>query len=396
MSHYRINPDFDPASFLAENWQQKPVVIKNFFSDFSDPLEAEELAGLALDETVESRLVQFNGGSGYASQQGPFQEQTFTGLSDENWTLLVQAVDQLVDEVAQLKLAFQFLPSWRIDDVMVSFATPGGGVGPHFDHYDVFLVQGQGSRCWKVGPKASQESHQITESGLKLLDDFQPEQEVTLKSGDVLYIPPGFGHWGVAETAGLCYSIGFRAPSRSEMLEAFSDELMDQCSEFQRFRDLPSGSTPSSNSHPGEIALPDLKAQWHQLAPQLHREEDFYRSFGKLVTRPRYPEYIALAATALDQNQLIAALLEANPIERNPGSSFAWLDPESGSGLWVFADGEAFSQPRENIKAVIGLCDASIENISTIEPPEATQAWQDLLLRLVGQGSLLLPSQLRD
>lgn len=390
MTRYRSNPDFDASEFLSDYWQQKPLLIKNYFSDFSDPLAAEELAGLALDETVESRLVQVTEDQRYQLQQGPFDEEVFPALGERNWSLLVQAVDQLVDEVADLKLAFPFLPSWRIDDVMISFATPGGGVGPHFDHYDVFLVQGQGRRRWQLGPKVPSDSHQMTESGLKLLKNFEPEQEVILECGDVLYIPPGYGHWGTAETAGLCYSVGFRAPSKAEMLEAFSDTLIDQSIDSDRFRDLPLDA--SETRSPGQIDLAHLEHQWQQLLPLLQDSNAFYRSFGKLVTRPRYPELVAQAAAEVPESLSSSSLQGVAIIERNPGSCFAWLDTGNNNEVWVFSDGEAFTQPRANIQAIVGLCDVTIENLCTIAAAAAQEQWWEMLLRLVNQGSLILPA----
>ncbi|MCF4993909.1 cupin domain-containing protein, partial [Pseudomonas gessardii] len=144
--------------FLRDYWQKKPLLIRQAIPDFESPIDADELAGLALEEEVESRLVIEHGERPWELRRGPFAEDAFSTLPEREWTLLVQAVDQFVPEVAELLEQFRFLPSWRIDDVMISFAAPGGSVGPHFDNYDVFLLQAQGKRNWKIGQMCSSES----------------------------------------------------------------------------------------------------------------------------------------------------------------------------------------------------------------------------------------------
>src|SRR5688500_10960091 len=205
------------AQFLRDYWQKKPLLIRNGFPDFVDPISPEELAGLACEDDVEARLV-FTRKNTWKLDTGPFSERHFTTLPSRNWTLLVQAVDQWVPEVKAMLEHVNFIPSWRVDDVMVSYATPNGGVGPHFDYYDVFLVQGQGSRLWKTGQRCTSLDISRTSSGLKLLADFHTEQEWLLETGDVLYVPPGVAHWGTSRDNSLCYSLGFRAPSVGEMV----------------------------------------------------------------------------------------------------------------------------------------------------------------------------------
>ncbi len=139
--------------FLRDYWQKKPLLIRQAIPDFESPIDADELAGLALEEEVESRVI-----IAWELRRGPFSEDSFSQLPEREWTLLVQAVDQFVPEVAELLEHFRFLPSWRIDDVMISFAAPGGSVGPHFDNYDVFLLQGKGKRHWKIGQMCDSDS----------------------------------------------------------------------------------------------------------------------------------------------------------------------------------------------------------------------------------------------
>ena len=377
---------FCADDFLRNYWQQKPILIKNYFSNFQDPLEAEELAGLALEESIESRLVLNTPEHPYQLSHGPFNEETFLALPESHWTLLVQAVDQVVPEVDALKAAFSFLPSWRMDDVMVSCATPGGGVGPHFDQYDVFLLQGSGRRRWKIGGKCHKDTPLKTDSGLKLLTEFEVEQEFILESGDALYIPPGIAHWGTGEDSGLCYSFGFRAPSHAELLEAFSDELMDRTGEFDRYRD--SQLEPATAT--GEIDSKVLEDSWQAINQALQQKQLFPEAFGKLITQPRYPDQHFSLEPPVQAAQLAALVADGAMIFRHPGSRFAWRRDDSAAGLTVFIDGETFLQPQQNLQAVISLCDVSIEYITEIAAPTNPEQWHNLVLKLVNRGSLLL------
>ncbi len=163
--------------FLRDYWQKKPLLIRQAIPSFESPVSPDELAGLSLEEEVESRMVIEHGDSPWELRRGPFGEDTYQDLPERNWTLLVQAVDQLVPEVADLIEHFRFLPNWRIDDVMISFAAPGGGVGPHYDNYDVFLLQAQGQRRWRVGQMCDSDSPLLPHADLRILADFQGTAE---------------------------------------------------------------------------------------------------------------------------------------------------------------------------------------------------------------------------
>jgi len=176
---------FDPALFLRDYWQKKPLLIRNPWGEWRNPLEPDELAGLACEEGVESRLITL-GDDRLAMESGPLPETRFGQLGALPWTLLVQAVDHHVPQVAALIDPFRFVPNWRIDDVMVSYATDGGGVGAHFDQYDVFLVQGLGRRRWQVGALCDSTTPLLPHDDLRLLADFVPEQEWILEPGDIL------------------------------------------------------------------------------------------------------------------------------------------------------------------------------------------------------------------
>lgn len=380
---------FNPQQFLDEYWQKKPVLIRGFIADFEDPVSAEELAGLACEAELESRLICNPGQDRYTLEHGPLAESRFDELGDADWTLLVQAVDQWLDEVAALRRRFDFLPNWRIEDVMVSFAAPGGSVGPHFDQYDVFLLQGSGSRHWQVGTRCDANSPSRNVNGLSLLEQFQSQYSARLEPGDVLYLPPGFSHWGVGVEPGLCFSIGFRAPSMAEMLEGFSNNLIDQADPAQRYTD-PRAVVPASTAEAARIDPANLQDAFNKLLQALDNKAEFNRYFGMQVSQPRYPEQILPPAEPLQPGTLVDSLQQCSALLRHPASRFAWMQEEKGNGLLCFVDGEAFSLPASEAQLVTTLCDLSIENLREITQCCASQDGLDLVLKLINSGSLVL------
>lgn len=229
---YQFN-QFDPQSFLKTYWQKKPILLKGLFKDFIDPIEPDELAGLAQESEIESRVVQRQKQAWHV-EHGPFD--SFEQFGENNWTLLVQAVDHWHLQSAQLLEPFRFIPNWRIDDLMISFSTPDGGVGAHVDQYDVFIIQGMGKRHWKVGEQQPLQSS-VPHPDLLQVTGFAPCIDEVLEPGDVLYIPPGCPHEGYAVEPALNYSVGFRAPNQQDLLSSFADfALQEEC--FQhRYQD---------------------------------------------------------------------------------------------------------------------------------------------------------------
>ena len=228
-----------PAQFLRDYWQKHPLLIRNAFPDFVPPIQPEDLAGLACEEGALSRLIRHDEARGrWQVKSGPLSEADFAKTGDANWTLLVQDVDKWDADVAALLEPFAFLPSWRLDDIMISYAEPGGGVGAHVDQYDVFLLQGLGQRHWAIStnPEAPRDFRPDVE--LKQLAHFEPTHEWLLEQGDMLYLPPGVPHDGVA-FGGPCmtFSIGMRAPSQAELTGDLADYLAERLHEDQRYAD---------------------------------------------------------------------------------------------------------------------------------------------------------------
>ncbi|MDX2464066.1 MAG: cupin domain-containing protein [Porticoccus sp.] len=272
--------------FLHEYWQKKPLLIRNALPDFKSPLMPDELAGLSLEEEVESRIVIEQGQSGpWELQTGPFDESIFEQLPESHWTLLVQAVDLWVPGVKTLLNKFDFLPPWRLDDVMVSYAPHGGSVGPHFDYYDVFLLQGLGQRHWQIGGSCDHNSPRQSGTPLRILSEFSKVEEWILNPGDMLYIPPQIAHWGVAENDCLTYSIGFRSPSVADMLGDLATELMAQ-DHTGYFRDPPLTAAMATEAiHP--LFIQQAKSFLSELLDDEALLADW---FARYMTSPKYPE----------------------------------------------------------------------------------------------------------
>lgn len=328
--------NFNAEDFLANYWQQQACVIKQAFAE---PfwLEPDELAGLALEDEIESRLIR-QIKKQWQVEHGPFTDQTFQDLGNRDWTLLVQGVDQWVPEVRALLSAFGFLPSWRLDDVMVSFAPKGGTVSQHFDYYDVFLIQGEGRRHWQVGQVCDASSELLADSSVKILKDFHPFMDVVLEPGDVLYIPARHAHLGVSLENSMTYSVGFRAPSMADMLDSLAHTASDIL-EDQRYQD----TAQTLLAAPGEIPAVSIELIRKQMQQLLLDDALLQRCLGRLVTEPKYPDInigYACPDQVLEQVSLEALLADA-VLYKNPHSRFAYSTQNQAALL--FADGECYS-----------------------------------------------------
>jgi len=385
VSPFRRHPGFNPAAFLADYWQKKPFHLKHFVSDFCDPVSPDELAGLACEDGVESRLVRSLPGPAWQLSHGPIPESAYSDLGDKDWTLLVQAVDQWDQDVAGLKRLFDFLPAWRLEDIMVSFAAIDGGVGAHFDYYDVFLLQGQGSRRWRLGQPCDSGTPCVDVSGLSMLQQFEPREEFDLEPGDLLYVPAGLAHQGIGLEPGLCYSIGLRASSLAEALEGVSDLLIERARPDQRFRD---SDHPVPCKQAGLIEVGDLSVFASQVQEALQSRDVFEQWFGCAVTRPLYPQEINPPAEKFDSIE--SACASAGTISRHPASRFAFMPGSDAAGLRLFVNGECLPRPAQDVQLVSRLCDTSIDNlIPVLRAIEATSG-NDLVLKLINDGSLLV------
>jgi 50S ribosomal protein L16 3-hydroxylase len=267
-------------TFLTEYWQKKPLLIRGAIPDFAGLLSPDELAGLACEEDVQARLVSQVKGQ-WRLRQGPFSEDVFARLPQKNWTLLVQGVNHHLPAATDLLQQFSFIPHARLDDLMVSYAPSGGGVGPHFDSYDVFLLQGQGSRLWRI---SEQRDLAIVEGApLRILQHFDTSQEWVLEAGDMLYLPPHLAHWGIAVGDCMTYSIGFRAPSAQELGTEFLAYLQERCALQGMYAD----PDLTVQAHPAEIDRSMLNKVAGMLAPLRWQEEDIAHFLGCYLSEPK-------------------------------------------------------------------------------------------------------------
>lgn len=344
--------ELSAEQFLREYWQKKPLLIRNALPDFIPPVDAAELAGLACEEEVESRLIQFDPQTDHWSlRHGPFDESTFAELPSQHWTLLVQAVDHWVPEAADLLAQFSFIPNWRVDDLMISYAVSGGGVGPHYDNYDVFLLQASGRRRWELGPPCDEHSPRRSDVPVMILPEWEAEHSYDLGPGDMLYLPPQVAHNGIAlDDDCTTYSIGFRAPAHNELLRSFSDYLGEQLGRETRYSDPDLSLQPN----PGEISPAALDRVQAILARYLEDRTQLTQWFGRYMTDPKYPE-LEEAGEALSPDQLLRQLAAGALLVRNEGCRMAYV-AQSATQLQLFVDGRAYDAQGQAAEIARSLC----------------------------------------
>jgi len=271
------------ARFMRRHWQKKPLLVRGAVPGMAPLLGRAELFALAAQDGVESRLVAQAGG-GWQMRRGPFARRSLPPLSRPGWTLLVQGVDLHDAGIHSLLQQFSFVPQARLDDLMISYATEGGGVGPHFDSYDVFLLQAQGRRRWRIG---RQRDFTLEEGvPLKILANFEPEEEYVLEPGDMLYLPPRYAHDGIAEGECQTYSIGFRSPSGGELARELLQRLAEDAQELAGdalYRDPSQAATAA----PGEIPAAMLDFARKALEAALREPDALARGLGESLTEPK-------------------------------------------------------------------------------------------------------------
>jgi len=379
LSPHLIN--FDAAGFLRENWQKQPLLIRNPWARWTNPLDPDELAGLACEDEVESRLITQDSHS-WELEHGPLPEARFGRLGRSPWTLLVQAVDHHVPAVAALLEAFRFIPNWRIDDVMVSYAVEGGGVGPHFDQYDVFLVQGLGSRRWQVGERCDEGTQLLPHGDLRLLASFEPRQEWILEPGDILYVPPRFAHDGVALSDDcMTYSIGFRAPSRRELIENWCESLLADLVDDDRYAD----PQLSVQENPGEISPQAIDRLHAMIMDRMHDRGAFAHWFARYSTTAKNPDIAWRPEEAVDGGQVHLLLAERVPLLRNPASRFSFIR-EGAASVSLFVDGECFACAGEAAAFAERICAA--DQVVPSAEMIASHPARDLVVQLLDRGAL--------
>jgi 50S ribosomal protein L16 3-hydroxylase len=368
-----------PAQFLRDYWQKRPLLIRNAFADFEPPLQPDDLAGLACESGVLARLIVHDEKRDrWHVNPGPLSEEDFAKTPKDHWTLLVQDVDKWDADVAKLLEHFRFLPSWRVDDIMISYAEEGGGVGAHVDQYDVFLLQGIGQRHWAIStdPAAPKDFRHDVE--LKQLAHFESTNEWLLDPGDMLYLPPGVPHDGVA-FGGPCMtlSIGMRAPSQAELTGDLADHIAERLPEELRYAD-PDLTPAKATGEIDRAAIERLKASLPFAAAL---DDAMLRDwFGRFITRYRNAQVPAALDKPLSEAAFDKQLDHLPTLLRHPWSRMAWTRAKSGCTLFV--SGHAYPATPALAQQ---LCEQR-EIALTAKPAAAEKA---LLLALVNDGHLL-------
>ncbi len=353
---YQLNlGDLSVERFMTEYWQKKPLLIKGGFANFADPLSPDELAGLAGEEEVESRIVAKPQGQ-WQLETGPFED--FSSFGEQDWTLLVQAVDHWHPVAAQLIEPFRFIPNWRIDDLMVSYSTPGGGVGPHLDQYDVFIIQGQGKRHWRVGMPDASLQQICPHPRLLQVTPFQDCIDVITEPGDILYIPPGCPHDGISVDASLSYSVGFRAPAQKDLLTGLADYLIENELTGARFGDpqrLPEQDI-------GRISEADL-AQVKALLQGLLDQPDLLAGyFGSYISHAKHELDATEPEPHYAPDEIVEYLEEGSVLARLGGLRLCYHQAASHSDIRFFVNGLTIQLPAGALEFVRLLCERSVLN----------------------------------
>lgn len=335
-------PGLDASHFLRSHWQRRPLVMRGALRGFRSPLSAEELAGLACEPEVESRLVLERGGDHpWEVRHGPFEDVDFANLPDSHWTLLVQDVDKFDPEVAAILDAFRFIPDWRVDDVMISYAAHAGSVGPHVDEYDVFLIQAAGKRRWRIDAGPDPDLAFIPDLDLRILRRFEAREEHLMEPGDALYLPPGAPHWGVAEGPCLTLSVGFRAADWRELAASWCDYAAERQLSTGRFRDR--ALTPQRES--GEI-IPEVFEQVRDVLTGGLQDKSgrlLREWFGRFVTEPKENLHVFPAGEPLTPREFRSHIEGGEALVREGFSRMAFSRGDSAADSLLYANGDVYA-----------------------------------------------------
>jgi 50S ribosomal protein L16 3-hydroxylase len=331
------------AAFLSQYWQKRPLLVRKAIPGFKGLVQAPELLALAERDDVESRLVSRIRGA-WQLRQGPLARADIARLPQKNWTLLIQGLNLVLPEADALLRRFRFLPYARLDDVMVSHAMTGGGVGPHLDSYDVFLLQGPGRRRWEVSrPRPGRLD---ATAPLKILRDFRPERSWVLDPGDMLYLPPGWGHDGVAIEPCQTYSIGFRAPSDEELAREFLAYLQERIERRGSYRDP--GLAPPR--HAAEIPASMVRHSVALAAGIRWRARDVARFLGEYLTSPK-PQVVFARPRRPAAPARFATLCEKRGLRLDLRTQLLFRGPD------FFINGERAAAPARTRVALQRLAD---------------------------------------
>jgi 50S ribosomal protein L16 3-hydroxylase len=389
----RFPPGLDAERFLARYWQRRPLLMRQALPGFENPLPADELAGLACEPEAEARIVLERSEQGpWQVLHGPFAADRFATLPQSHWTLLVQDVDKHIPEIGDLLGQFRFLPQWRLDDIMVSYAEDQGSVGPHVDDYDVFLIQAEGRRRWRISTRADAPLELVPDLEIRVLERFEADEEWLLEPGDMLYLPPGVPHWGLAEGPCQTWSIGLRAPNWHELADDWFATLAERFTPAGRWRD-PGLELPPD---PAELTAETITAMRAKIESGLAAvgHADFVAWLGAWLTEPKLNLALEPAEHPWSAHEVIA-LLDVHPcLQRDGRSLLLFAYPAGAAGrAWLFANGRSHSLSPDLAPFASELANARRLERERVRPWLERQEARELLAALVRDGHYQVPDE---
>ncbi len=372
-------------TFLTEYWQKKPLLIRHAFADFSSPISPDELAGLSCEEEVNSRIVIEKGGDHpWQAIHGPMDESIFSTMPETHWTLVVNDLEKYIPELAWITDRFRFIPEWHLDDLMSSWAAPQGTVGPHVDLYDVFILQGSGSRRWQISTQPVAEDNVIPDIAIRLQKQFIPEFEWILEEGDMMYLPAGVSHSGISIGESMSYSIGYRATSHTDLVNDFIASITDDLSINKTYQ-IPYNT---QQLHPNEIspaAIEEIRHIFQQYLDPNHPQ--LKRWFGCYVSDAKV-DLLHVCDDPVDSFSDLLILCQNSeiPLLRHPSSRFAFThsDDENDTHKILFVDGQDFLVSELFAYALCDQRELNLQQLAEI----STEKEQHFLVNLYNAGKL--------
>ncbi len=374
---------------MRTHWNRRPLLVRGALAGFEFPIGEVFLKKMAFDSRWSSRIILEQGKyEPWEVQYGPFKYSHFDALPEKGWTLLVSDTDRCHKEVAALMDLFRFVPNWRLDDVQVSFAAPGGSAGPHVDEYDVFLVQGYGHRRWQIESKRARKKRPVrTDTDLAILTEFEPDKEWILGPGDLLYLPPRFPHWGIALDTCMTYSVGFRVPSEQELVFMCLEELAESVPAEARFQDRRRGPT----SDPGRIDAPVLSWVCSTMESLLTDHPGWLeRLFCRHMTMPKrhyFPEGFEIPVT---RKSVIRSLEHGGAFERSAAAHLAYACFDDSTML--FALGLEYELPPHLIGFAQLITGTERLDLPALRPYLEEEEAIKVLAHLLTSGALYEPN----
>ena len=373
--------DISPETFMQEYWQKKPLLIRQAFADFKSPVTADELAGLACEEDVDSRIVmEKDGEHPWFPVFGPMDETIFNNMPETHWTLVVNDMEKYLPELAWIVDRFRFIPEWRLDDLMVSYAADQGSVGPHVDLYDVFLLQGEGKRRWQISTREVTEDNQVKGTPLRIQKDFEAEHEWIVEPGDMIYLPPGVSHHGVSLGESISYSIGFRATSHADLVNDFIAHITQDLSPKLTYRD-PDQSVQEYSNEIKQDALQRVSEIFKNYLQPDHQE--LQRWFGRFVSDTK-SDVMTEPEQEVDSIEELQVLANSGVLNRHTASRFAFAqNPEN---TLLFIDGEDYEVTADFAKALCRQRQINLDELLQV----ANKDEKLFIVALYNQGKIYL------